>query len=196
VTARKIAREVQNLTLSLAAGLLIVLLGLSVQDNSDFTRPARIHTVAEYLGQYHPPTDRRLCIEDHGWTRWNDALPGVTQRLRDHGVNVVNWDDCSSQPDDVVAVITTVDSPESFCARTIRGAYVNGVAQGRTYIQMNMRAAIFGQCHATPEQRQHVISHETGHYLGLIHNTAASVMGAWQYNWYTARDYADLATIF
>lgn len=210
-TARKIAREFTNGILTLAAGLLLVLLGLAAQNNSDFRQPdmrinpAEVGVVApaadlvaeEYLGQYHPPTDRRLCVQDNGWTRWNDALPAVTQQLRDHGINVVNWDDCSSQPANATVVISAVTSTEGFCARTVRGAYVNGVATGRTTIQMNMRSDIFSQCHATAGQRQHVVSHELGHYLGLIHNSpAASVMASWSYNWYTARDWSDLATIF
>jgi hypothetical protein len=188
---RRMAREFHNLL----AAALIALLGLS------FTASFGAQSVAlmvplENVGQYHPPTDRRLCVQDNGWTRWNDALPGVTQRLRDHGINVVNWDDCSSQPDNVVVVITAVSTSENFCARTVRGAYVNGVAQQKTYIQMNMWPGYFNQCHSTAAQRQHVVSHELGHYLGLVHNSEASVMGSWAYNWYTALDYSNLATIF
>jgi hypothetical protein len=154
----------------------------------------------EYLGQYRLPAGRK-CFEDKGWTRWGDVLPNVAWRLRANGVtDAVVWDDCSSQPDSQVVTLAVSNDPSSFyCARTERGGYVNGVAQGRTVIRFNMAPVWFDRCHATWSQRAHVMSHETGHALGLVHVPGDdSVMGAeaWPVLWFTERDYRDMAEVY
>jgi hypothetical protein len=159
---------------------------------------------AETLGQYHMPTGKRVCIEDHGWTRWDDVLPNIAWRLRYYGItDAVVWNDCSSQPDAQVVTLAVSNDPSAFyCARTERGRYYNdGTAADRTVIRVNMADRWFDQCHKTWSQRAHVMSHEMGHVLGLVHtDDRTSVMFAGSNNprllWWSDGDYRDLQSIY
>lgn len=190
MTKTKTSRALTRLTGILAAGGAIT--GLSVA-------PAH----AETPGQYHLPTTGPVCIEDHGWKRWDDALPYIGYLLRTNRIaSTVVLDSCAAYPDNrVITLATTVDDVNAYCARTERGAYVNGVATGRTTIRANLSSKWFSRCHATTGQRRHVMSHEVGHALGLVHNfDARSVMYAGASNpwlpWFTLPDFRDLHTIY
>lgn len=167
------------------------------------TKPVAAPAVAlptETVGQYHLPLGKRICIQDNGWTRWNDVLPNIAWRLRSHGItDVVVWDNCSSQPASQVVRLATSNDPNSYyCARTERGAYVNGVATGQTIIRVNLASNWYGQCLSNWGQRAHVMSHEVGHAFGLVHSTGDSVMAPSRFDlaWFTAADYTNLGRIY
>jgi hypothetical protein len=156
---------------------------------------------AETLGQYHLPIGKTVCIEDHGWTLWDNVLPNIAWRLRSNYItDAVVLDSCASYPDNQVVTIAVSDSPsENYCARTERGYYLNGVAQGRTTIRVNKASVYWNQCHSTWSQRAHVMSHEMGHALGLVHCDCDSVVAAPQrfsILWFTDLDYSNLRQIY
>lgn len=164
---------------------------------------------AETNGTWHLATGKRICIQDNGWTIWNDALPLLPARLKAAGISAVVWDSCASQPASERVILSTFSTTENVCAVTVRGSYRSDkagsgptwTALGVTYIKINTNPKWFRGCNDTQSDRRYLSSHEMGHALGLEHGPKGevSVMAlydGWKYSSYTALDITRLAKIY
>lgn len=182
----------------------LALLAVGVALATALTAPPAEAKTSEVLGQYGVPRSGRICIEDNGWTLYNDALPGLAQRMRAAGVaNVTVWDECDGPNgqknvyhtlDRVIDIVTTNSPNENYCGRIERVWKWNGSKWlvASTNIRINLGIP---RCYNTAFARQHGVSHEVMHAFAMVHEgTAERVVGSkgWDYAWPTAYDYADL----
>lgn len=166
---------------------------------------------AEVLGEYGVPRSGRICIEDNGYTSYNDTLPLLVNRLHDHGItNVVVWDECNgpggpmsgndtvdrpvvyNRLDHVIDIVYANSPSEDYCARTERTWNWDGNKWIVASTNIRLNLAFFQGCRSTAFERRHVMFHEVGHAYSLTHEDGPGVMTTWAYGEYTPADYAHL----
>lgn len=160
---------------------------------------------AETAGQYGVPRTGRICIEDNGWSLYNDALPELAARMRAQGVaNVVVWDECNGPggqlnvyhtTDRVIDIITANSPNENYCGRVERTwKWVNSKwVVASTNIRVNLGIP---SCYNNAFARRHGMSHEVMHSFGSVHegrdDRVVDHQGGWNYAWPTNQDYREL----
>lgn len=133
-----------------------------------------------------------ICINDHGWTRWNFTA-AAKQWDASTDITLIRSNGCQGYPaSQVINLVTYNDPKDGACAKTAsptgyvweysytkQGVKVAVWTPRNMTIYMNMASNLFARCHATVGQRAHVTAHEAGHALGQSHNTVNSVMNYW-----------------
>lgn len=135
-----------------------------------------------------------ICFQHNGWTSLR--VPEIVRAWSAAGVPVTSAATCSGYPiRRRVQFRTYVNDTQTECAKTGSATYSWTYAYGRwtwlpdaMTVWVNQAKWVKTRCYATTAMITHVISHETGHALGVAHNTDPSVMGAWSHVWPTTLD--------
>lgn len=156
-----------------------------------------VHRVAAQ-GKYElwqmPPGP--VCFQHNGWTSLR--VPEIVAAWSMAGVPVTAAAKCTGYPiRRTVQFRTYVNDTQTECAKTASATYSWMYAYGRwtwlpdaMTVWLNQAKWTRTRCFATSSMVVHVVAHETGHALGIAHNSDASVMGAWAYAWPTTLDVA------
>lgn len=154
--------------------------------------------------------DGQVCLQDHGSTRYDGTVVAAKWNIAD--VNIISRDVCTGFSRGMIIDIKTYNDPKDIaCAKTGSNTYsweyvwstgqkVARWVANLMVIWINVAPSLAAQCNATSGMRAHLLSHETGHALGLAHlpKGTASVMpqGSWSVWWPTALDLKNVNAIY
>lgn len=154
----------------------------------------RAATAGKYEMWQMPPGP--ICLQHNGWTSLQ--IPAVARAWAASGVPVTAAAKCAGYPTRrIVQFRTYINNAQTECAKTGSATYSWLYAYGRWLwlpdamtVYVNQAKWVKTGCYSTTAGVVHVMSHETGHALGVAHNSDASVMGSWSYSWPTTLDVA------
>ena len=178
-------------------GAVLILSGLAIDKASAADAfPYAYGSDEVYTGQRPAPSNTTLCFSypDTGGLR--NQVNAAVSAWNKSDATVVRRNDCAKSgfaPGQIVKMAMASDGSTAWCARTpsvsswsnravprvntssLTMPWVRGAA---TTIQIN--SLVVRGCRETATQWLHLISHETGHWMGLGH-AAGDVMSSWSY---------------